>query len=79
MSYGDGHQDQLAKDIAEIFRKSREQWVEREQALKLSNYNDGLHMAAMIVHARWATVHDDELKTLLEEIERAIERAKVPT
>ena len=79
MSYGDGHQDQLAKDIAEIFRKSQARWAERERNLKTSSYNDGLHLAAMIVHSRWTVVQDDELKRLLEELERAIERAKVPT
>lgn len=77
MSYGDGHAQQTAKDIAEILRKSQIAAKAREESRSKRDYNAGLHAAAMLIHARASVVHDDEVKVLLEEIEKAIQLAKV--
>jgi len=77
MAYGDGHNDAVAREIADLLRKSQVAAKAREQGLVKSNYNGGLHTAAMLVHARWTATTDDQQRVLLEEIERMIENAKV--
>lgn len=76
MAYGDGHADAVAKDIAEILRKSQAKARERESARSKRDYNAGLHFAAMLVHAR-AVAANAAQRGVLDELEKAIEFAKV--
>lgn len=77
MAYGDAYREEVARDIAEILRKSQIRAKDHERVLVKSQYNQGLHHAAMLVHAFKTACRTNSQVDLCKRIEQAIVNAKV--